>query len=374
MKNRLLFRCCTLVCLAISSAISDCYGEILYDDLRVDGNHLNYELTPGSATLEWGDDGLNFVSSQVIGVRIGTEDGFLPEADTWSFRAHLTVNQLLGLGLAGVVVADVVNDTPSRWAGVLSAAHDQEYGVGQNFDPEKLKIEQGEVFDDPFVVQLDFSPEALIGHFWRPETPTEVTTIERSRSFATSPGEPRFANNGTDSTYHQIWISRTPLPLPTGFEEQGDLNGNKILELGDVHLLQEQIGGAGATEFDLNADGTVDRADLATLVEDYLGTQAGDVNLDGRVDFVDFLVLSEHFGGEGTWQDGDFDSNGRVDFPDFLSLSENYASSSNAAAAVPEPSAALLTALGLFGIVTDVRRRRRIGLRLSLIDSSLTNS
>jgi hypothetical protein len=69
-------------------------------------------------------------------------------------------------------------------------------------------------------------------------------------------------------------------------------------------------------------------------------------------------VLSERFGTEGSWQDGDFDSDGRVGFPDFLALSQNFAGSPNAVAAVPEPSAALLTIFGLVGVINARRRRR----------------
>ena len=65
--------------------------------------------------------------------------------------------------------------------------------------------------------------------------------------------------------------------------------------------------------------------------------------------------LSNHFGGEGGWEDGDFDGSGDVQFADFLLLSDNFGKSATAAAAVPEPSVATPLVAGL---VCLLRRRR----------------
>ena len=55
--------------------------------------------------------------------------------------------------------------------------------------------------------------------------------------------------------------------------------------------------------------------------------------------------------------DGDFIVNGIVEFNDFLLLADNFGSSSQAAAAVPEPASACLAVLGVLGL-TGFRRRR----------------
>ena len=183
---------------------SESAAQIIYDNLADDVEPFTYELESGGA-LNKVADGLNFVSSQVGGIVIATDEGELPASDAWSFRARFTINSLTGLGLAGVGMQN-----PPRWAGVLAAAHDEEFGVGQNFAPDKVGIPDGAVFGDPFVVQLDFSQDRLTGHFWRPDSPTDVTTIDYSRSFSRNVGPLRLANNGTDTTYHAIWISHLP--------------------------------------------------------------------------------------------------------------------------------------------------------------------
>ncbi len=53
--------------------------------------------------------------------------------------------------------------------------------------------------------------------------------------------------------------------------------------------------------------------------------------------------------------DDDFDGSGAVQFPDFLLRSGNFGKSVTAAAAVPEPDAAMLLLVGLVGLVRRCR-------------------
>jgi hypothetical protein len=176
----------------------------------------------------------------------------LPNSDRWSIRAEFTVNRLTGLGLAGVGITG-----PDRWAAVLLADHDREYGVGQNFNPDKVKIngvdEDGvQLFGAPFAVQMDFTGDSLAGHFWRPDSATDITTIEYGRMLSSAPGPPRIASNGTDVTYRAIWLSESVLPLPTGFEGVADFDGNEIINANDIDLLAAQIEGDQDISFDLS--------------------------------------------------------------------------------------------------------------------------
>ena len=169
------FRSFTLGCLLglVTSLVltTACDAQILYDNFQDDLDPFSYELVIGGE-LNWVDEGLNFVSSSARGVAISTDEGELPEADAWSFRARFTINRLIGLGLAGVGM-----ENPQRWVAVLSASHDEEFAVGQNFRPDKVKISDGEIFGEPFVVQMDYFRESLTGRFWRPDSPTDITTI-----------------------------------------------------------------------------------------------------------------------------------------------------------------------------------------------------
>jgi len=339
-KNAIL-RESLFVLLVTSIPCSLAHGEIYFDDFTDEAQPYEYRLTIGGQ-MSFEADGLAFVASSPAGIEVITEDGALPASDSWSIRAEFTINALNGLGLAGVGIT-----SPDRWAAVLAAERDQEYGVAQNFNPDKLEINNGditesELFGAPFVVQMDFTGDSLSGYFWRPETPTDVIAIEYGRSLSGSPGLPRLANNGSDMTYRAIWLSESLLPLPTGFEDVGDLDGNEIINVADIDLLATHIRGDKDVAFDLNGDGELDLNDQSTLIEEYLGTQLGDANLDGTIDFADFLALSASFGQSGGWTDGDFDASGDVQFPDFLFLSKNYGAETQAIAAVPEPSGLLL--------------------------------
>jgi hypothetical protein len=109
-----------------------------------------------------------------------------------------------------------------------------------------------------------------------------------------------------------------------------------------------------------------------------LTLRPGDVNFDGRIDRADVAQLSQHFGMTtgATWDEGDVDGNGRVDMFDLTAVQSRMTAGGPVvigppvdivanAAAVPEPSSAILAALGfsLASFIT-VRRRRASCWRL----------
>ena len=89
-------------------------------------------------------------------------------------------------------------------------------------------------------------------------------------------------------------------------------------------------------------------------------TLVGDANLSGGVDLADFSLLAANFNaGSSVWHRGDFNYDGATGIGDFALLAAHFnrVLASEAARAVPEPSAAAALALMAVGAV---RRSRRL--------------
>jgi hypothetical protein len=63
---------------------------------------------------------------------------------------------------------------------------------------------------------------------------------------------------------------------------------------------------------DINGDLIVNMGDVAEIVETILGTAFGDVDLDGDVDATDLAIATGNLGNPGGWADGDMDCDGQV--------------------------------------------------------------
>ncbi len=143
-------------------------------------------------------------------------------------------------------------------------------------------------------------------------------------------------------------------------EPSGDFDSNGILNAADIDLLaKEIIAGTNNSAFDLTGDGSVNEADLTTWRRDgathngfseaYL---LGDSDLDGLVDSTDLNNLALNWKqGNALWSGGDFTADGVVNSVDLNDLAFNWRQSipigASISAPVPEPSALLLTAVGL---------------------------
>jgi len=100
----------------------------------------------------------------------------------------------------------------------------------------------------------------------------------------------------------------------------GDLNGNGVLEAGDIDLMFVQLAAGEANydaRFDLVPDGVIDDKDARDLVLNRIGTLFGDANLDWVVDGNDFNVWNANrFRSATGWARGDFNGDGVTDARD----------------------------------------------------------
>ena len=149
-----------------------------------------------------------------------------------------------------------------------------------------------------------------------------------------------------------IWQSKVSVP--------GDFDFDHSFTPADIDLLAEAIrDGQYHFNLDVNQDSIVDRADLTTwlsVAAEAIGSNraylAGDANLDGAVDAEDLNRLALNWRKKvSLWSAGDFTADGFVDSADLNALALNWRQSisqaSAASAPVPEPSAWLLTFVGL---------------------------
>ena len=145
-----------------------------------------------------------------------------------------------------------------------------------------------------------------------------------------------------------------PMPMTAG-----DLNGDGMLNVGDVHLLQDAIlDGSSDVRFDLTGDSSVDQSDLTSWVHDLKQTYFGDANLDGEFNSTDLVFVfgageyEDNIGRNSTWSTGDWNADGDFTTGDLVLAFQDggYEQGPRAASAVPEPSLmALLLPLIAYG-------------------------
>ena len=86
----------------------------------------------------------------------------------------------------------------------------------------------------------------------------------------------------------------------------------------------------------------------------------GDANLDGTVNGADLNTVLSNFNKTGmTWSQGDFNYDGTVNGADLNAVLSNFNQTLNVAGAVPEPSTLLLAVAGLIGLLAYAWKKRR---------------
>ncbi|MEM9754127.1 MAG: PEP-CTERM sorting domain-containing protein [Planctomycetota bacterium] len=153
-----------------------------------------------------------------------------------------------------------------------------------------------------------------------------------------------------------------------------DLNGDDVLDAGDIDALRGLSAGAVTTIdaqlADLNADANLDptqvadngspaESDLDELVFNVLGSLYGDANLNGTVEQGDLNAVLNNWGSTGGgWALGDLNGSGSVEQGDLNAVLNNWGSQAApdfAGFAVPEPA----SVIGLLAVVAGLRTRRR---------------
>jgi hypothetical protein len=90
----------------------------------------------------------------------------------------------------------------------------------------------------------------------------------------------------------------------------------------------------------------------------------GDANGDGKVDINDLTIVLAHYDQTGmTWSQGEFTGDGTADINDLTIVLANYGWTGTYADVmkpVPEPSCAVLLAIGAVGLLAFAWRRRRV--------------
>jgi len=153
----------------------------------------------------------------------------------------------------------------------------------------------------------------------------------------------------------------------TGSSNPNDYNSDGVLNVADLDTLRSAIaGGSSNLKYDVDSNGKVERDDLKQYVErkTILNTYIGDANLDGQFNSGDLVTVfaageyEDAAASNSTWAEGDWNADNDFNTGDLVYAFQGggYEMGPRAAVnAVPEPSSAVLLALGM---LTLARRRR----------------
>ncbi|MCA9200779.1 MAG: hypothetical protein KDA87_24745 [Planctomycetales bacterium] len=145
----------------------------------------------------------------------------------------------------------------------------------------------------------------------------------------------------------------------------GDYDLDGLLTAADIDRLSEAVrDGLTDAIYDLDENGQVDMFDRFFWVESLKNTWVGDSNLDGEFNSSDlvaiFTAAKYETGEDASWSEGDWNGDGLCDTSDFVSAFglRGYEQGPRGVAAVPEPHAFGLLALGCLGLLRTRRSNK----------------
>lgn len=141
----------------------------------------------------------------------------------------------------------------------------------------------------------------------------------------------------------ESWSAATPTPgRIEGISLAGDLNNDRIVDVFDIDLLCSAVRlGNEESRFDLNGDFMVNVGDMFHLVEQIIGTSIGDANLDGTFNSTDFVAIfqageyEDNAAENSTWAEGDWNCDADFTTQDLVVAFQRGTYSTNAIAHSP---------------------------------------
>ncbi|MCA9200922.1 MAG: lamin tail domain-containing protein [Planctomycetales bacterium] len=187
---------------------------------------------------------------------------------------------------------------------------------------------------DPNADRLDNSGESLI--LQRPEDILQLglgyVLVDRVRYSDDAPWPEAADGDGLSLTrtdiegygnFPETWAASIPSPGRSG--TPGDINRDGSVNVDDVDELcvAVRLGGANPN-YDLDANGTIDRQDVLYLVRNILHTNLGDSNGDGIFNSGDLVQVftagqyEDAVAGNSTWSTGDWNCDGEFATSDLV--------------------------------------------------------
>ena len=125
------------------------------------------------------------------------------------------------------------------------------------------------IYGEDIYVQLDVFDDLLTGYVWRADDPSQIISLTYDHRTARS--LPMVWNQDAASTFNEVIVSTTPIPLPED-SLLGDMNGDGAVNGLDVDLFTDVL---LASQYDVAADMNGDEAVNGLDVDPFVAAVVG---------------------------------------------------------------------------------------------------